>query len=411
MLVHLALRHPSNGWQRRESASFRVSEDETKEMIDPASQFSNRRQLLKSAGVIGLTAMIPGLAHARSRGRAVPDSVDLTSGLDAARELFLTQPAATVGSRDAASFWAWDNCGLIGIEDNAVEAVSPNGTVSEMRMTVTLPGGRILRNFEGGTAHQILDAEGRATHLGAGPMGIDVVLPFRRYRTYFQGTATDTTFEALLAGRTDDRRIDVDYEIIHDPIVPAWQNGTLNTGAQQHQAAMLGGYRVEQLGRSEGRIKIGGVEMRWEGGSNRVRRQGVRNMNGASGHAWQAAVFPSGRAFGFRAHPTRVGGEPSYNEGYVFLERGQLVPARVVEAPWLNRMAFNAQDVGFTLETENGRRIRIEGELLMAAPGLGAQSKGFPPLLQGIARYRWEGELGYGMTERSNLAANIANLP
>ena len=36
------------------------------------------------------------------------------------------------------------------------------------------------------------------------------------------------------------------------------------------------------------------------------------------GHAWQSALFPSGRAFGYIVYPEREDGLPTYNEGYVF---------------------------------------------------------------------------------------------
>ena len=56
------------------------------------------------------------------------------------------------------------------------------------------------------------------------------------------------------------------------------------------------------------------------------------------GHAWQSAVFPSGRAFGYIVYPPRDDGKPTYNEGYLFEGDGELIPAWVVDAPWLRRL-------------------------------------------------------------------------
>ena len=75
--------------------------------------------------------------------------------------------------------------------------------------------------------------------------------------------------------------------------------------------------------------------MTFTGTGLRIRRQGVRKLEGFWGHCWQSALFPSGRAFGYIAYPPRPDGEPTYNEGYIFSGDGELVPARVVEAPWL----------------------------------------------------------------------------
>jgi hypothetical protein len=38
-------------------------------------------------------------------------------------------------------------------------------------------------------------------------------------------------------------------------------------------------------------------------------------------------------AFGYIAYPPRPDGEPTFNEGYIFDGDGDLIPARVVEAP------------------------------------------------------------------------------
>ena len=56
-------------------------------------------------------------------------------------------------------------------------------------------------------------------------------------------------------------------------------------------------------------------------------------------------MFPSGKAFGHLVYPPRADGKPTYNEGFVFDGDRGLVPARVVEAPWLRRMQPRGEDV------------------------------------------------------------------
>ena len=65
----------------------------------------------------------------------------------------------------------------------------------------------------------------------------------------------------------------------------------------------------------------------------------MRKLAGFWGHCWQSALFPSGRAFGYIAYPPRPDGQPTFNEGYLFDGDGGLIPARVVEAPWLTQAA------------------------------------------------------------------------
>jgi len=343
-------------------------------------------------------------------------SIDLTGGLDVAAEYVFAAAPEVAGMRDAVNMWFWDDRGRFGFPRVAVEAVAPQWDTHEMQMTLAFAEGRILRNWESGPAHPTRGPGGLPTLFGAGPMEFEMVGPFRRYRTTFKGTAIDTTFEALLKGMTDTRRVDLEYEVECDTAIPPWVQGTMSDDARRLMSSsvegeFMGGDRLEQLMRVQGRVKVDGLERTFTGGGLRVRRQGVRKFAGFWGHCWQSALFPSGRGFGYIAYPPRPDGVPTYNEGYLFLGEGEIIPARVVEAPWLTQLDFQGQDLSLTLESKLGR-TRITGELVMAAPLLPINGSpvSIPPLLQSIARFRWEGETAYGMTERSNLAERIKGL-
>jgi hypothetical protein len=149
------------------------------------------------------------------------------------------------------------------------------------------------------------------------------------------------------------------------------------------------------------------------GSGLRIRRQGVRKLAGFWGHTWQSAVFPSGKAFGYIAYPPRPDGQPTFNEGYLFTGDGPLIPARVIEAPWLTRLQALGEDVSLVLETADGA-TRIEGETVFSTHdihhnddmysmhALKKEMPSFPALQQAGVRYRWDGEETYGMLERSN---------
>lgn len=344
-------------------------------------------------------------------------AVDLTGGLDLAREHVFAKAPTTEGMRDAVNMWIWDDRGEIGLPRVAAEAVAPNWSTNEMQMNLAFGDGRILRNWEPGPACSTLGPFGEATVFGAGPMVFETVEPFRRYRTAFKGTAIDTSFEALLRGPADTRRVELEYEVECEAAAPPWVQGTMSADAGQMmssgtiEAEFMGGDRFEHLLRAKGRVRVDGVERTFTGGGLRVKRQGVRRFAGFWGHCWQSAIFPSGRGFGYIAYPPRPDGSPSYNEGYIFLGDGELIPARVIEAPWLTRLDFRGQDLSLVLESKLGR-TRIEGELVMAAPTmpLSGKTDGIGPLLQSIGRFTWDGETAYGMTERSNLAERINGL-
>jgi hypothetical protein len=131
-------------------------------------------------------------------------------------------------------------------------------------------------------------------------------------------------------------------------------------------------------------------------------------MAGFWGHCQQSAIFPSGRGFGYIAYRPRPDGTGSYNEGYVFTGDGNLVSAKVVQAPWLSRLQSNGEDVSVVLESDVGT-IRIGGETVQSVFSLGdpTSSNALAALHQGGARYTWDGEQAYGAIERSTPPAQI----
>ena len=109
----------------------------------------------------------------------------------------------------------------------------------------------------------------------------------------------------------------------------------------------------------------------------------------------------------------RPDGQPTFNEGYLFDGDGELIGARVVEAPWLMRLLPRGEDVSVVLETAAGIE-RIEGETVLSTHDITDPSEvpaemlakmanwTFPALQQAGVRYRWNGEETYGMLERSS---------
>jgi hypothetical protein len=292
-----------------------------------------------------------------------------------------------------------------------VEAVGESWETRELQVNLAYSDGRVYVVRGNGDAHAPVATDGQARHFGGGPLAFDLVEPFRHWRMRFDGHAHASTSADQIAGRFPDGEPDTPVEIeidIHGA-VPPWENGALLPEAkrvldEQDEGALMGGPRYEQLGRASGRLRIGDAEHRIDGGALRIRRQGVRRLGTFRGHAWQSALFPSGRGFGYIVYPERDDGLPTYNEGYVFDGDGELVPAWVVDAPWLKTLRHRGQDVSVVLETERGT-TRIEAESLvscfMVMGGVGPGTQGFPVLQQAITRFTWDGEVANGMMERS----------
>jgi hypothetical protein len=266
--------------------------------------------------------------------------------------------------------------------------------------------------------------DGLPTVLGAGPLGFRCVEPFRTWTMSFAGAAVQTSSFDLAKGKKDGPLVDVEFDVEAAMAVPPWIQGTLVTEAGASLASsiegdLMGGPRYEQLFRATGSVRIGAEQHTFTGSGLRIKRQGVRRLAGFWGHCWQSALFPSGRAFGYMAYPPRSDGQPTFNEGFLFDGDGELVPARVAEAPWLTRLQPLGEDVSLVLSTRRGD-VRIEGQTVVSTFDIHHDDKGFasralkqempnfPALYQGGARYRWDGEQTFGMIERSNPIEKIS---
>ena len=306
-----------------------------------------------------------------------------------------------------------------------------NWDVHQVQVNVAFADGRVYRLREDGRSWPVEGPDGRPTVLGAGPLAFTCVRPFDTWTLSFDGQAVATSSEALVAGDTDGPLVDVAFQVEAKMAVPPWIQGTMQADADRSLKTslvgdLMGGPRYEQLFRATGSVRVGGefgtAEHKFQGTGLRIRRQGVRRLAGFWGHCWQSALFPSGKAFGYIAYPPRPDGEPQYNEGYIFRGDGDLVPARVVEAPWLTRLhPVLGDEVPVVLETfekdfEKDRvgTERIEGVTVVsthhvqrdpvsADEAVKAANWSFPPLQQAGVRYTWDGEQAIGMLERSNM--------
>jgi hypothetical protein len=343
-------------------------------------------------------------------------AVDLTGGLDEAREFVFPAQPIEREMRESVNVWMWDDGVGFGMPRIGIEAVADQWETHDVQCNIALAGERLLLLFEKGKVHDPKGTDGRPRILGAGPLSFELVEPFVHWRLRLHGAAVPMTVEDQIAGKRPSgiERVPVELEVDLRSAAPPFENGTLRPAAakvlaEQEEGILMGGPRYEQLFRATGTFVVGGKAHALDGGGLRIRRQGIRRIARFWGHAWQSAVFPSGKAFGHLVYPPRADGKPTYNEGYVFDGDGALLPARVVEAPWLRRMQPRGDDASVVLETERGT-VRIQGETQLSAfhaiPVTDEGAK-FPILHQCIARYTWGGETANGMLERSSLPDQV----
>lgn len=345
-------------------------------------------------------------------------TIDVTGGLREDWEyVWATQPEDPE-ARESVNAWIWDESGTFGIPRLGIEAVADQWDTHDIQLNIAFADGRVFNCFGNETVHDPFGADGKPSILGAGPMSFEIVEPYRHLRVKFDGDAIATTADAQMAGWTpwsaEGERVAVEALIDLRPVLPPWENGSTSEEAHRILSTQEEGYligypwRFEQLCTADGTLRIGTEEHEIHGGANRIRRQGVRRLAPLRGHVWQAAAFGSGFGFGFQIYPPRTDGKPTYNEGYVVSD-GKIVPARVIRAPFLNRLQPQGEDVSLVLEAA-GELLEIGGRttastFMIMPPEVG----GGLQLQQGLARYSYNGETVIGMIERSTTQDQVSS--
>jgi hypothetical protein len=343
--------------------------------------------------------------------------IDLTGGLSDELEFVFAEQPEDPEMRESVNSWIWDDRVEFGLPRIGVEAVADQWDTHDVQVNLAFADGRVFNIFGPHPVHDAQGSDGKPRVLGAGPLSFELVAPNGFLRMHVQGEANATSVEAEMGGvfRGQGELTPIELEVEIRPAVPPWMNGALLDDAKrvldtQEEGDLMGHpWRFEQLCRATGILRLGDESYEINGGANRIRRQSIRRVAKLRGHTWQAGLFPSGRGFGYIAYPPRDDGVDTYNEGYIFEGDGPLIPARVVDAPWLRRLIPKGEDVSCVLEAENGDRVAISAQSAMSTfmvvpPEVG----GGLHLQQAIARYTWDGEVGTGMMERSTAAGNLA---
>jgi len=341
-------------------------------------------------------------------------TMDLTGGLDPVREYVFANRPDDPEMRDAVNVWIESDDGAFGMRIG-IEAVAATWEAHDIWLDIAFADGRVISFRESHKAHPALDENGLATIRGAGPLAFQCRVPFQRWTASFRGLAPETTAAHLAQGLlvNSPGLVDVVFDLDLTMAAPPWVPGTLSAEARAILSGKQGDFvspRYEQLFCVQGSMRVGDDVFDVTGSGLRIRRQGIRRLEGFWGHCWQSAVFPSGKAFGYNCYPPKVDGEPTYNEGYIFDGRGVLQPARAVVIPWLERLHTAGDDVSCVLETAAGT-VAIAGTTFINTRSVNKGSAVLPPdfpiVQQAHARFRWDGEESCGMTERSTPPSKI----
>jgi hypothetical protein len=351
-------------------------------------------------------------------------TVDLTGGLPDWREYGFEEYPDTPDMRDSVNFWLCDDQGRFGMPRCTMEAIGPDWQNDRQAMiNISFPDGRVYtrRDYKCQGPASNKGADGKATVFSAGPIEFRLIEPYVKWTASFEGEcAAVTSLEQMngLQGGQGDRHEMVSLDVEMNSAVPPWvPTSHLEPGLKKilteeelvytHEWGPC--HRQEQLFRCSGRLRIGDDETyAFTGTGLRIRRQNIFRTSTFTGHVWQSALFPSGKAFGCNTYAPRLDGKPSYSEGWIF-DGKQVLPARVIRVPWLTRLSPSGDDASIILETSRGFH-HIGGETFASTfePNVSLGLEKFAPYLQQAAvRYTWDGEETFGMMERSTLREKL----
>ena len=197
-------------------------------------------------------------------------AIDLTGGIDLAREYVFARRPENPEMRDSVSFWVVDEHGEVGLPRVGIEAVAANWDAHDVQLNVAFPDGRVFRLRDNGPSLPAAGPDGRPTVLGAGGLVFRCVSPFDRWTMSFDGKAVQTSSSDLIEGRKDGPLVDVSFHVEATMAVPPWVQGALFADAASQlktsiEGDLMGGPRYEQLFRASGAVKVGNDERSFTG--------------------------------------------------------------------------------------------------------------------------------------------------
>ncbi len=335
---------------------------------------------------------------------------EMANGLPLEADLMLAEPPPPPFDwvREGTSLWFFEENGDFAIPRIGVEAEPWSWDNRRFSANFAQADGRVLQNDGVGPMPPVLDGDGRPAVMGGGPMTFRCIEPFRRWHVSFDGEMIDTHVDAQLGSCVDaSKRVPLRYEMEIEMVVPANVQdispdkfATWGKGKRRDAVSVGLGWRFEQCLRGSGELWLDGGHRSFRGQGSRVKRRSVRTDGlFLRGHAWQCAVFPDGRAFGFEVRPVHDDGFEPWNEGFVYVD-GTMHAAKVHDPKWLGEVIAAGEDVSFELHSDLGV-TRISGTTGLSTFRVATTKLFGLNLQQGGVLYDWDGQKAWGMIERS----------
>ena len=232
---------------------------------------------------------------------------------------------------------------------------------------------------------------------GGATLSYECVEPWNEWRSRRDGAAIRTTVKDLDSGMLFDRAHErLAFDLTWHGQGPVWDWGEVE------DAHGWGKLHYEQLATVGGTVTIAGEVIPFAGTGLRDHTRGPRDFTVIESHLWSWASFPSGN--GFMVLQVNVAGQSLTRA--VTLEDGALTPRTLQNSPVLKSRAGSTDP--YVLDFGEHR---ISADLLHMLPngfeGPNDICLGYDPDVtktanfEGFSRFEWNGEVGYGLTERS----------
>ena len=164
-------------------------------------------------------------ASSEARAATMPaqeSTDDWRTGLAPEQDFFFASPPDVEWVREGASFWLYDESGAFGIPRLGIEA-QPHTWEDRRYQTNFVADGLVVRDRGVAPLRPTIDSTGRPTILGAGPLSMRCIEPFRRWHVAYDGTPVATDAAAHLAGEVDEsNRIALRFEFELTMATPVW---------------------------------------------------------------------------------------------------------------------------------------------------------------------------------------------
>lgn len=267
----------------------------------------------------------------------------------------------------------------------------------------------VLHLPDGSVATDITVGGFRSGHSVRGAtLTMDCIEGFRHWRMASNGVAQPAILDDLWSNTPRPApRVPLQFDLQGEALSPVWNAGGGKDAEDMHQQKWAQ-FHIQQTIRLCGTVNFDGRRYEFNGTGFRDHSRGARDFATWHDHALITAPFPSGRSFGIMAVNNGQGAAP-YRSAYVvrngILERGVPRATPKLTDQFLKGESFTV-DIEIDGRVESIRaKTRPAWVVSMVAPydvlpGIYRGAGSFP-LAHAMTTFEWDGEIGFGITERS----------